>query len=53
VAWEGEYPGMESSRKFRIVWISQDNPKSFDAGTGTDMLVDYSGEEVRIERRGK
>jgi alpha-D-xyloside xylohydrolase len=46
---EGEYPGMESSRKFNIVWISQDDPKPFDTVNRMEMLVDYSGEEVRVE----
>lgn len=50
-ARQGEFPGMLRERVFRIVWVSRQTPKEWNAEGKADETVRYSGPAVKIIRK--
>ncbi|CAN5789125.1 glycoside hydrolase family 31 protein [soil metagenome] len=48
---EGYFNGMLAARTFRIVWISKDRPKEFNADQKADATVTYRGEKITVEMK--
>ncbi len=44
----GSFNGMLQQRNFRIVWISNDNPKPFDAAIKPDAQLKYNGKKMTV-----
>ena len=45
---KGSFDGMLQNRIFRIVWISKTKPKALDFENKEDAMVNYKGEEIKI-----
>jgi alpha-D-xyloside xylohydrolase len=48
---EGKYNKMPQFRIFNIVWVSKDKPVAFDTLAKPDMVVEYSGSAVTVNRK--
>ena len=46
---EGSFDGMLARRTFRVVWISKDRPKEFNADQKPDATVTYKGEKLTVK----
>jgi alpha-D-xyloside xylohydrolase len=46
---EGSFNGMLAKRTFRIVWISKNRPKEFNADQKADATVTYNGEKITLK----
>jgi alpha-D-xyloside xylohydrolase len=46
---EGEFDGMLKSRKFEIVWITEDKPSGLNFKIKADKMVIYNGESLSIK----
>ncbi len=44
----GSFPGMLAKRTFRVVWISKDKPRAFDADTTPDQVIRYMGKKATV-----
>jgi alpha-D-xyloside xylohydrolase len=48
---EGEFTGMLQSRKFEIIWISEEKSSALDFSSNPDLVVTYNGTEQSINMK--
>lgn len=48
---EGSFTGMLTKRIFRIIWISKNRPKEFNAEQKADASVIYKGEKIMMKMK--
>ncbi len=51
-ARQGQFPGMEVNRTFRVVWVSPGHGAGIETTDKADVEVPYSGAEVRVPFHG-
>jgi alpha-D-xyloside xylohydrolase len=48
---KGEFSGMLNERNFEIVWVSKDRPAGLGLTAQPDQVVNYKGEEVKVQKQ--
>ena len=50
---KGKFPGMLTSRSFRVVWVGKDKPRGLKLDDEADVVIPYKGEKVSRTINGK